>query len=151
MNVLLVVDNVFNHYDNMKALLEKQVEELTTHKDIMKLSPDFDSYKHLADRDLIYGVYAYLDGDLIGYSLNILSNHMHYADLICAVNDILFVDKNYRKSGIGKKIMDKSEEEAKNRGAGVFLQKAKPNTPLYNLLDKAEDYSVQEITFLKVL
>jgi GNAT superfamily N-acetyltransferase len=151
MNVLLIVDKVLNHYDNMKSLLEEQVVELTSHKNIMKLSPDLETYKVLDDNNTIYGVFAYLDGKLIGYSLNIVAHHLHYSDLIYVTNDILYVDKLFRNKGVGEKIMKESEIEANKRGAKMFLQKAKPSTPLYELLNNSSDYRLQEMTFIKVL
>jgi GNAT superfamily N-acetyltransferase len=151
MNTLILVDKVFNHYDNMCKLLEEHVQELAVYKDLMKLSPDLPTYQKLEEEDLMYGVFAYVEGKLVGYSINFVSNHIHYSELKKVNNDVIYVDKKYRGSGVGAKLINASEREAKKRGAAVFALHAKPNTPLSSLLYTSEDYQVQDIIFSKRL
>lgn len=150
MAIRIEQSTIYENYNNIRKLLELHVEELTVHKDLMVLNPNLEAYMLLEDAGAIYSFFVFDDDVVIGYSINIISKHLHYADLLYSNNDVLFLHKDYRKSSIGRDLIIASEQEAKNRGAKVYMLHAKPNTALDHYLPKA-GYGVQDIVYSKVL
>ena len=90
-----------------------------------------------------------MQGDVcIGYSMNIMIHHLHYADLRIAQNDILFVKKELRGVRLGLRLIKVTEDHAKSEGCKLMLWHAKENTALDKLLPKLK-YGVQEIMYSK--
>ena len=74
-----------------KELVEQHYKELTLNKEAMELFPNWDKYFALdADSSLVL-ITARDDGKLVGYSLFILSPHLHYKKQLVAYNDVLFL------------------------------------------------------------
>lgn len=124
--------------------------EIALNKDLMKLKPLLDKYYQLEDNGMLLIIGAYVDGELVGYSVNFLNQHLHYADLWTCMNDIVFVDKAARKSGIGAALIRHTEELAKERGAQMMLWHVKENTSMAALLPNL-GYGVQDIVLSKGL
>ena len=104
-----------------------------------------------AARDLelpLFALSAYVGDRLIGYSVNFLMRHLHYADLVYAQNDLLFIDKDYRASRAGLALIRATEAHAKAKGAQMLIWHAKPGTALEALLPRM-GYGVQDIMFSK--
>ena len=133
---------------NADELLADHWRELSTNKTIMRLNPNWDAYEALMKDDCFFILGMRDQGELVGYSCNIITNHLHYRDLRVCYNDVLFVAKKYRKHGDGLKLIEATEMEAKKRDCRLMLWHAKPNTALHDLLPNM-DYRVQEIMFSK--
>ncbi len=150
MTIKIELGTIYENYIAMRELLKLHVDELTSHKDIMVLNPNLEAYMFLEESGNSYSYFVYDDDKIIGYSINLISNHLHYADLLYANNDVLFLHKDYRNSKIGKELITKSEEEAKRRGAKLYLLHSKPNTALGSILPNL-GYEIQDIIHSKVL
>ena len=140
--------------DELKNLAEplfvEHYEEIARNKQIMKLKPNWPMYYTLEKNGSLF-IYLAMQGDnRIGYSLNLVSFHLHYADLKYCTNDILFIKKEFRGSRIGLKIMKATEDYAKSQGAILMLWHAKENTALHKLLPRL-NYGVQDIMYSKEL
>jgi len=94
----------------LQYLIELHYAELTLHKEVVKLDPDWDKYKHLAKLGMIAFITARDDGKLIGYSLFFVSPHIHYKNNIMANNDVIFLHPAYRQGRTGIKLLYKCEE-----------------------------------------
>jgi GNAT superfamily N-acetyltransferase len=150
MTIEIKLGTIYDNYISMGELLRLHVEELTSNKELMVLNPDLDTYMILEGGGKTFSYFVYDDNRVVGYSINIVNKHLHYSDLICANNDVLFLHKDYRKSNIGRKLISLCEEEAKRRGAQMYLLHSKPNTPLEALAPYL-GYSVQDTVHSKVL
>ena len=151
MAIHIIEGSVRDHREALQPLLEAHVAELTTHPDLMTLSPDWSRYEQLEDDQRLITLYAFGDQDLIGYACTILTPHLHYSDLYCAHNDVLFVRPDYRRTaGVGLKLIAQTELLAAARGAQVMTWHAKPSTPLALLL-AARHYGIQDLIFLREL
>ena len=131
-------------------LLQEHWQEVARHKDIMVLKPDTPRYKVMEKANMLLILAAYQDGMMIGYSLNIIGNHLHYADLLYAHNDLLFLHKEHRNSPVGLKLIRQTEKAAKERGARMMLWHAKEGTSLDKIMPRLK-YSVQDIMYSKEL
>lgn len=94
----------------VQPLIELHYEELTLHKQVIKLDPDWNRYKSLADQNMITIITARDKGVLIGYSLFFVSPHIHYKNNIMANNDVLFLHPDYRQGRTGLKLLRKCEQ-----------------------------------------
>ena len=146
--IRIVEETVKDKWVAVASLLAQHVDELTTHKHLMKLSPAIEAYEAMEDAGALMSLFAYDDDELIGYSINFLSPHMHYSDVITCQNDVLYLNKEHRKGKVGLMMIRKTEQLAKERGVHLILMHAKPDTKLESLLPML-GYGVQETTFLK--
>ena len=129
-------------------LFEEHYEEIARNKQIMKLKPNYKLYEALNSTGWFF-IYVAMQGDVcIGYSMNIMMHHLHYADLRIAQNDILFVKKELRGGRLGLRLLKATEDYAKSEGCKLMLWHAKENTALAKLLPKLK-YGVQEIMYSK--
>lgn len=89
---------------------------------------------------------AEIDKKIVGYANGyIVENSDIYYKEPVAYLDCLCVDKNFRKQGIGKKLIDKFSNIVERKGAKyIKLNAFKNNTPAVNLYKKEgfEEYSV---------
>lgn len=143
----VTIDDVFIA---ITPLFVEHREETTTNKELMQLKPDMERYRLLEVKNILLVLAAYLEGKLVGYSVTFIDSHLHYADLVCANNDLIFVQKEYRNTKIGLNLIQETERIAKERGAKFMLWHAKEDTALSNLLPRM-GCSVQDIVYSKEL
>lgn len=102
--------------DDIKPLLELHYQELTLHKEHIKLDPDWKKYETLANANNLAVITARDNGILVGYSVFFITNHMHYKQNKMAMNDVLFLHPDYRKGMTGIKLIKESERALLNLG-----------------------------------
>ena len=133
-----------------EPLFEEHYEEIARNKQIMKLKPDEETYRKMESAQQIFILSARQDDVLIGYSVNFVTNHLHYADLRIAQNDLLFISKEHRGGRIGLKLIRETENHATSLGCKLMLWHCKENTTLSALLPRIK-YGVQDIIYSKEL
>ena len=129
-------------------LLKEHWDEICVNKKMMKIKPDEEAYRVLEESGRLVILGAFSDDELIGYSVNLLSNHIHYADVRCLTNDLLFVTKGHRSSTIGMRLIKRTEQEAKDIGVNLMSWHCKPGTALEHILQR-QNYNVQDIFYSK--
>lgn len=143
-------DTVTDKIALCEALQEEHWEEIARNKHLMVLSPDIEQYRRLELGGRLFAIIAYVDEEIVGYSVNILNTNLHYSDLLMASNDLLFVGKAHRAGRMGMRLIQETERVAAKRGARMVLWHAKENTPLAGILPRT-GCSVQDIIFSKEL
>lgn len=131
-------------------LLEAHRDELTTNKELMNLAPDIGRYAAMEDAGFMFGLTARENGHVVGYSVNLISQHLHYSALRYVHNDVLFLDKGHRFGTLGLRMLRATRAEAKARGARLVVWHAKPGTPLESIL-RRQGARVQDVLFSEVL
>jgi len=132
------------------VLFEEHYEEIALNKQVMKLKPDEKAYHNLEKANQLFILSAWQDDVLIGYSVNFVLNHPHYADLVLAQNDLLYIKKEMRGSRAGLKLIKQTETHAKSLGCKLMLWHAKEDTTLAHMLPRLK-YGVQDIIYSKEL
>jgi len=122
--------------EEIKSLIILHWEEIALYKDKIKLDPDFDKYLLLDSMDMLHILTARDDGVLIGYFISFIQPNMHYKDKMFATNDILFIEKSYRKGTVGYKLFKHAEKSLKELGVDVIVIRSKVNTDFKPLMDK---------------
>jgi len=145
----LTVDQITSN-PAVVELFHSHWEEIALNKELMKLKPLLDKYYDIEANGMLLTIGAFADGELVGYSVNFLNQHLHYADLWVCMNDIVFIRNDLRKTGIGAGLIRVTEELAKQRGAQMMLWHVKENTALAALMPRI-GYGVQDIVFSKGL
>lgn len=90
--------------EEMKPLLEQHWKEIALHQDKIKLNPDYEQYLRLDCIGMLSTVTARDDGKLIGYFVTFIPPNLHYKDNVIALNDILFLNKDYRGGTVAYKM-----------------------------------------------
>src|SRR5678815_1801678 len=103
------VEDFVPKMDMLHELFSDQWEELAKNKQLMVLKPDKAAYERLERAGNLLSIFVYDNDTIVGYSLNILTNHIHYADLKMAANDVIFLDKAYRLGPTGLKLIKETE------------------------------------------
>ncbi len=134
--------------DKASPLFQEHYEEIARNKELMQLNVNWPLYEALDKKQILFVYLAMQDNVCIGYSLNIVINHLHYADLFYAQNDVLFVKKEFRGGRLGLRLIKVTEDHAKSLGCKLMLWHAKENTALAKLLPRLK-YGVQEIMYSK--
>ena len=124
-------------------------DEIASNKPLMVIKPDAQRYQAMEAAGSLFLLAAFdTDNKMVGYSVNFIMNHLHFADLRTASNDLLFVEKAHRSSKVGLQLIRETEQIAKTKGAHLMLWHARPETTLAELMPHL-GYSVQEIIFTK--
>lgn len=139
-----------DYKDSLSEMLENHWDEVAKNKHLMVLKPDWERYKILEDQGRLLTLFAFVEDNVVGYSCNIIMPHLHYSDLICSYNDVLFIAKEYRASSLGLKLIRETEIESSKIGAKLMLWHAKQDSSLDKILPR-RGCKVQEIIYSKEL
>ena len=89
----------------IESLVDKQQLELWDDL-VDKINLDWDAYRQMEDAGVFY-LFTVRDGDqLIGYCSFIVSQDPHYKGRLVALQDSIFVLKEYRSKGVGNDLID---------------------------------------------
>lgn len=138
--------------DEAKDILYRHWEELAVNKDKIPLSPDKEKYHQLQEVGVIKNIVVYNEKDeVVGYSVLLIQPALHYSCDVFAHVDIIYVDKQYRKSSLGARLLLATENIAKENGASVILHHAKPNVPMIIKPLEKLNYKLYEFIYGKYL
>ena len=140
------LSNVDEMLANASELFSEHWEEIALNKQVMVLKPDEQKYRAAEENGMLLILAAFEGDKVVGYSVNIVTNHLHYADLITCSNDLLFVTEGKRNGRLGLQLIRATEKAAKERGARLMLWHAKQGTPLEKMMPRL-GYGVQDIIF----
>jgi GNAT superfamily N-acetyltransferase len=118
-----------------KELLVQHWEEIALNKEAIKLNPDWPTYYQLEEVGALKTFTVRSENQLIGYFIVICRAHLHYVDHIFAFNDVLYLNKEHRKSQIGANLMKFAEKCLKEDGVSVMIVNTKRHKPFDSLLE----------------
>ena len=145
MSITYQQEFLFGVLTDIKPLLGKHWEEIALNKDKIKLNPDWEAYHNLEADNKLRIFTARDNGKLVGYFVVIVSKHIHYRDHLFAGNDIIFVDQEYRKSGLGASLINFSEKCLKDDGVSVLTINTKVHSPFDRLMDFLKFTKVERV------
>lgn len=105
---------LFNIKDEMLPLLQKDWEEVGD--PTLPLDPDIDAYLNLESNGVIKTFTARVGEKLVGYFVVICSPSLQSRKAKVATNDVIFVDKDYRKRLVGPRLFKFVEKCLKEDG-----------------------------------
>ena len=138
--------------DAAKDILYRHWEELAVNRDKIPLSPDKERYCQLQDIGVIKNIVVYNENnEVVGYSILLIQPALHYSCDTFAHVDVIYVDKLYRASSLGARLLLATEHIAKENGASVILHHAKPNVPMIIKPLEKLNYKLYEFIYGKYL
>jgi len=131
----------------MKPILRKHYEEVAMYQDKVPLSPDYERYYKLEELGIFHIVTVRDGGKLVGYFLSMITPNLHYSDTLYAVNDILYLDCEYRDAGVGYRMFKFAEDRLKELGVSVIAIHMKTALPFDSLCESLNyDYAERNYT-----
>jgi len=103
-----------------KELVAKQWEEVDHRRKTSKLNVVEDFYK-TAEEAGIHFIVAAIDGDKVAGYISLFYQDSPHTGTLHVVTDTVYVNSEYRHSGVGKEMIKIAEEEAKRIGAEHFM------------------------------
>ena len=131
-------------------LIQEHYDEVCAVKDLQALDPMWDEYEAVERRGKAFVLGAQVGDELVGYSLTFVGPHIHYANTIAAHNDVVFLTKEHRRSGLGLELIQATERLARDKGAVYITWHAKPGSALERMMPRM-GYRAHETVFLKRL
>lgn len=136
--------------EEMKPLLHKHYLEVALYQDKIEFNPDYDKYYTMEEMGMLHIVTVRDDGNLIGYFISMINENIHYSDHTYALNDVLYVDEDYRNSGVGQTMFDYAEAQLENLGVSVIIIHMKTEKPFDSLCENL-DYDYAERIYTKYI
>lgn len=132
-------------------LLQAHWREVALYQDAVPLAPDMDRYRGLEKAGKLVVVAARDDARLIGYSVFLLHNHLHYMTCRVASNDVLFLSPEYRKgTTAGVRLVRESERMLTLLGVNRITWHIKPANDWSAILERL-GYDLEEKIMGKLL
>lgn len=98
-------------------LWQRHWKEIAIDRDTIPLEPDFDSYYRLDNDRLLHILTARThDGELVGYSFNIVGPHLHYQSTRTGHTDMFWLAPEHRRGLCGYKLLKYTMAGLKRRG-----------------------------------
>jgi GNAT superfamily N-acetyltransferase len=128
----------------------KHWEEVAIHQDTISLNIDFDQYDVQDAMGALSIIAARHKGAIVGYWAGFIRPHFHYADSLTAFTDVYFVEREFRKKGLGQGLFAFVEKTLKARGVQKIFTATKLHLN-HSALFEAAGYTATEIVFTKLL
>ena len=120
------VEQLYPFVHEAMDLFQRHYEEIAERTDVIKLDPNLELYNELHRKGALEIHTAREDGQLIGYSLWFLSQHVHYKQSLTASSDVLYIAPEHRKGMLGVKFIKWTTEEVKKRKPQRIMFHVKP-------------------------
>jgi len=125
-------------WEEVIPLLREHKQEIAHYPDI-ELAPDFATYEALEMAGILR-VYTARDHDgrLVGYSAHFVRPNLHYSKSKQASQDVLFLLPEYRRGGLGLRLIQYADAQLATEGVEVSMQhvKARPDLDFSPLLKR---------------
>src|SRR6185295_8365974 len=158
-----IIGPAFSSVAFTSSLVQEMLPPLPKHKDEVshypdvELKPCFDKYQKVAEGGWLRIFVARHGRDLIGYQVFIVHPHLHYADLMTANLDLLYLDPSMRGKFIGLRFIKWAEQQLREELVPQFKQvvithhlKAKKELNYSAMLER-EGYTLMDLIFVKRL
>lgn len=138
-------------WEELMPLLAAHWDEIAHYRDI-PLKPEKPRYFQLQRNGALRIWTSRLEGALIGYLAVFVAPNLHYADSLCASQDVLYVDPAHRGGRLGMDMIQHAEHCLRAEGCQVFVQhsKASAEKTIGRFLQRA-GYELVDLVYQKRL
>lgn len=136
--------------EELEPLLVEHYHEVAMYQDKIDLNPDWKGYELLSMANALHVYTARANQELIAYTVNIVQPNMHYKDHVYAVNDVIYVDPQYRHTEVAETLIQNSEELLKELGVSVMTFHMKTFKTFEALMDHL-DFDKAEYLYMKYI
>jgi len=125
-DLIFAVERLVDVIDECAPLLHDHWKDVALDQDSITLDPDWDAYYALDSVGALVIITARDDGlTLVGYSVYIVTENLHYKGLMIADSDIFWLAKTHRKGTAGMRLIRYSETALASRGVHKIMSKVK--------------------------
>lgn len=114
MTITMQVEKMTTCLDDIKPLFHDHWLEIAGNKDTIPLDPDFDRYQILEDQEMLRIFTVRDEGKLVGYFISFIAPNLHYKTTIYALNDVLYVDPDYRAGTVAYRMFNGAMKDLKD-------------------------------------
>ena len=122
--ILYHVERLRDIHEELKPLIENHWKEVALNQGTINLNVNWDAFFQMDDDGRLHCSTAREGDKLVGYFVNIIVPHLHYADHLFSHNDAIYVDPSYRK------------EQLTIAGVSVMMINTKMHKPFDRLLQR---------------
>ncbi len=150
--IALSRESIRDLWDEITPLLQRHKDEIAFYPDI-ELKVNRGLYENAEDFDGLrcFTARTVQGNTLIGYAVFFVKNNPHYMDSKQAVQDVLFVDKPFRRGFVGKNLVEWCDDQLREEGCQVVYHHVKVDHPALGQLLERIGYVKQDIIFSKRL
>lgn len=120
--------------EDIQPLIKKHWKEIAIHQDKIKLNPDYSKYETLSAMGMIRFFTVRDKEKLVGYFVVFVQPHIHYSEHVFAMNDIIYLDPDYRGGKTAFNLINFAESTLANSGVSVLMINMKVHAPFDKLL-----------------
>lgn len=135
--------------DGLEALMFAHWSECSIDREAVPFDPDWNQGRTLETCGILKSFALRDDGDLAGYAIFEVSNHLHFKTTKYAFNSAIYVRPESRRGNAGVKLIVESEKRLKLQGVKKFVYLA-PNDSALNDLLRKDGYRPSEIYYTKL-
>lgn len=130
-------------------LIEAHWKEVALYQKDVPLEPDWDRYTKIDAVGKLVVITARDGEELVGYSVFILNEHLHYSSCLVASNDVIYL-RPERRGIVGARLIKRSEEILRDLGVRRVTWHIKPKNDWSSILTRM-GYDQEEIIMGKLL
>lgn len=150
LDVVISEESFDTSWPDAAALIAKHWHEIATYEDI-PLDVDSDTYRKAEAAGRLCILTVRSQGQLVGYAVFILTQHLHYRGSMCANQDVFYLDPSFRGRWIGVQLIKACDRLLKSKGVQVVTQHVKMTHPILGRLLAREGYEPIEQIYSKRL
>lgn len=118
----------------LAPMFKAHCKEVHAFVDKAPLNPMYEKYIALNELGIIRLHTWRDDGVIIGYAVSFVTENLHYQDHVYAVNDVIYLDKDYRDSGLFTKMLSQLEAVYCEMGCSVMTFHIKTAHPANSIV-----------------
>ena len=143
--------NVKELSSEIYPLLKEHYDEIARNKDAIELKPDWERYKSLENLGFLHCIAVRDEDKLIGYSVTMIAPSLHYKDHLFAVNDVLFISKEYRKARVGFRLFKFMKECFEKKKVSIVHFHVKVDHDFSDLLEFMGYKQIEKIFEMRLI
>lgn len=137
--------------EDIQALIVPHFDEVARYQDKISLDPIYANYYDLEEKGFLCIITARDKfNKLVGYTIYMMHEHMHYTDHVVANNDLSYLDPKYRHKGLASKMYAKAEETLKKLGCHQILIGMKTDATFKKTMED-EGFEPYELLYSKYI
>ena len=133
----------------LMPLLKAHYLEISANQDI-PLDPEWSVYEGCEKNGTLRVYTVRAEGRLIGYEVLFVRANPHYRGSLQAVQDILFVSKEYRHGSLGYRLIKFADDELKKEGVQIVYHHVKAAHNFGPMLERL-DYKLVDLIYARRL
>ena len=141
--------NDFYHNENYSIFIKEYAEECSI-EGMTQINPNIDLYNKLESVGILNSYAVYEDKAIIGGFCLLISPNLHYSQNIATIESF-FVKKEFRKNGIGLRLLQEAEKIAKEKNAVALFLSTPIDSDLEKVMSSLKSYKETNKVFFKSL